>query len=294
MGESAKSESPGRLLATVCFVAGESIPDEKRMRLRYSGTCRVCSVELPAKAEAIYERSSKTVRCITHDCSLDEAHVAVRAIEAGIPGASARREFERRKAKHEERTRTKHPKLGGLILALSDDPDSTKAWDTGALGEERLGNRLNELASDSLRVLHDRRIPGSRANIDHIAVASTGVYVIDAKKYKGRPQLNIEGGFLRPRVEKLLVGTRDCTKLVDGVLKQVDVVRGLIGDDLPVHGVLCFVDADWPLIGGSFTTRGVEVIWPRRLYPKLKADGPFLAQTVSEVYRHLASSLPPA
>ena len=207
LAESAKSESLCRFSDTVWFVEGEPIPDEKRMRLRYSGTCRVCSVELPAKAEAIYERSSKTVRCITHDTASDASPGVSKAVDAGSPGASARREFERRKAKREERTRTKHPKLGGLILALSDDPQSTRAWDTGALGEERLGNRLNELASDSLRVLHDRRIPGSRANIDHIAVASTGVYVIDAKKYKGRPQLKIEGGFLRPRVEKLLVGT---------------------------------------------------------------------------------------
>lgn len=279
---------------TVCFVEGEPIPDGKRMRLRYSGTCRVCSVELPAKAEAIYERSSKTVRCLTHDTASDAPPEASEEVDAGRPGASARREFERRKAKREERTRAKHPKLGGLILALSEDPQSTRAWDTGALGEERLGNRLNELASDALRVLHDRRIPGSRANIDHIAVAPTGVYVIDAKKYKGRPQLKIEGGFLRPRVEKLLVGTRDCTKLVDGVLNQVDVVRGLVGDDLPVHGVLCFVEADWPLFGGSFTTRGVEALWPKRLYPKLKADGPLLTQTVAEVHRRLASSLPPA
>lgn len=174
---------------------GEPIPDDKRMRLRYSGTCRVCSIELPAMAEAIYERSSKTVRCITHDTASDASPGVSKEVDAGSPGASARREFERRKAKREERTRAKHPKLGGLILALSDDPQSTRAWDTGALGEERLGNRLNELASDSLRVLHDRRIPGSGANIDHIAMAPTGVYVIDAKKYKGRPQFKIEGGF---------------------------------------------------------------------------------------------------
>ena len=281
----AKSASVSRLADTVSQVDEESISDEKRMRLRYSGMCRVCSVELPAKAEAIYERSSKTVRCITHDTSSDVSPEVVKAVEAGNPGASARREFERRKAKREERTRAKHPKLGGVILALSDDPQSTKAWDTGALGEERLGNRLNEFASDSLRVLHDRRIPGSRANIDHIAVAPSGVYVIDAKKYQGRPQLKIEGGFLRPRVEKLLVGNRDCTKLVDGVLKQVDIVRGIVGDDLPIHGVLCFVEADWPLIGGSFTTRGVEALWPRRLYPKLKADGPFRSETVAEIHR---------
>jgi hypothetical protein len=268
--------------------------DEKRMRLRYSGTCRVCSVELPAKTEAIYERASKTVRCITHDTTPDASPDVSEAVDTGSPGASARREFERRRAKREERIRTKRPRLGGLILAFTDDPQSTKAWDTGALGEERLGNRLNELASDSLRVLHDRRIPGTKANIDHIAVSSTGVYVIDAKKYKGRPQLRIEGGILRPRVEKLLVGTRDCTKLVDGVLKQVDIVRGLVGDDIPIHGVLCFIEADWPLIGGSFTTRGVEVLWPKRLYPKLKSDGLLQTQTVAEVHRRLASSLPPA
>lgn len=56
------------------------------------------------------------------------------------------------------------------------------------LGEERLGTRLNELADDSLRMLHDRRIPRSRANIDHLAVTRSGVFVIDAKKYKGRTE----------------------------------------------------------------------------------------------------------
>lgn len=226
------------------------MPDEKRMRLRYAGTCRVCGVELQAKAEAIYERTSKTVRCL--DCSNAVREVAPATLEpepegpvdVGNPGASARREFERRQGRREERIRSKHPKLGGLILALSVDPQSTKAWDVGAIGEERVGTRLNDLASQSLRVLHDRRIPGSKTNIDHIVVASTGVYVIDPKRYKGRPSLKVEGGLLRPRVEKLLVGSRDCTKLVDGVLKQVDVVRGIVGDGVPVHGVLCFVDAD--------------------------------------------------
>jgi len=34
-----------------------------------------------------------------------------------------------------------------------------------------------------LWILHDRRIPGSRANIDHIVVAPSGVWIIDAKRY---------------------------------------------------------------------------------------------------------------
>ncbi|MEO5661892.1 MAG: nuclease-related domain-containing protein [Nocardioides sp.] len=216
------------------------------------------------------------------------------AIDVGTPGASARREFERRQGKREERIRSKHPKLGGLFLALSDDPQSTKSWDVGAVGEERVGARLNELASESLRLLHDRRIPGTRANIDHIVVASSGVYVIDPKRYKGRPSLKVEGGLFRPREEKLLVGSRDCTKLVDGVLKQVDVVRGIVGDEIPVQGVLCFVDGDWPLIGGSFTTRDVAVLWPKKLYPKLQAEGSLSIDAVAELHRRLALGLPAA
>jgi hypothetical protein len=120
------------------------------------------------------------------------------------------------------------------------------------------------VAAAGVAVLHDRRIPGSKANIDHIAITPGGIWVIDAKRYKGRPELKIEGGILRPRVEKLLVGRRACTKLVDGVLKQVEVVRHLVGD-VPVTGALCFVEADWPLIRGAFSTRGVHVLWPKRL-----------------------------
>ena len=105
-------------------------------------------------------------------------------------------------------------------------------------------------------------------------MTATGVYVIDAKKYRGRPHLKVDGGLFRPRVERLLVGSRDCTKLVDGVLKQVDVVRGLLDIDVPVHGVLCFVEADWPLLGGTFTTRGVQALWPRSSTPSSRQKAP--------------------
>lgn len=276
--------------------------DEKRMRLRYAGACRVCGVHLPARAEAIYERAAKTVRCVSHHVStpiepgvlglVDPAVVNV--VQSGTAGASARREFERRKVKRAERIRTKHPKLGGLILALSEERQSTTAWDTGAAGEERLGKGLDRLASDTVRLLHDRRIPNSRANIDHLAVTASGVYAIDAKKYRGRPHLKVEGGLFRPRVERLLVGSRDCTKLVDGVLRQVDVLRGLLDIDVPVHGVLCFVGADWPLVGGTFTTRGVQALWPSKLYHQLQAEGPVTAGKVAELHRKLASALPSA
>ncbi len=61
-----------------------------------------------------------------------------------------------------QRLRQKWGKLGGIAVARSDEKQRTKAWGTGAVGEERLGARLDSLASESIAVLHDRRIPGTR------------------------------------------------------------------------------------------------------------------------------------
>ena len=190
--------------------------------------------------------------------------------DQGIAGGSARREYERRRAKDEQRIRQRWGRFGGIAVALSDERQSTRAWSSGAAGEERVGARLDGIASATIRVLHDRRIPGTRANIDHLVVTPGGVWVVDSKRYKGRPELRIEGGILRPRVEKLIVGGRDKTKLVEGVEWQVEQVRSAAGV-IPVTGVLCFVEADWPLIGGSFTMRGIEVLWPKKLVTKLSA-----------------------
>lgn len=209
---------------------------------------------------------------------------------SGAPGASARREYERRKANDEARIREKWGRLGGIAVALSEERQSTAAWNTGAAGEERVGAALERIATDRVHVLHDRRIPGTRANIDHMVVCPAGVWVIDAKRYKGRPQLRIEGGILKPRVEKLFVGNRDQSKLVDGLLKQIDLVKASV-DAAPVRGALCFVEADWPLIGGSFQTRGVDVLWPNRLLKLIDSaadtgvDVPSVAAALSDRFR---------
>jgi hypothetical protein len=179
---------------------------------------------------------------------------------------------------------------------MSDYPQTTKAWETGAVGEERLGARLDRLTGDGIHVLHDRRIPRTQANIDHIVVCSSGVYVIDAKKYRGRPNLRVEGGIIRPRVEKLLVGTRDCTKLVDGILKQVNHVRIALDEagleEIQVAGMLCFVDADWPLIGGDFIISSVRVLWPRKAVDHITKTGVVNAPTAQHVFRALAAAFP--
>lgn len=192
-------------------------PYDKRMSLRYAGVCRLCGAELSVGPDAVYERDARTVRCVACPTTRVEP-------ETGMAGASARREYERRKENRERRLRSDHPRLGGLILALSGDPQSTRAWQGGAIGEELMAQHLAELPG-TFRVLRDRRIPGTRANIDHIAIGPSGVWVIDAKRYRGnRPELEVTRGIFTPRVESFRVGGRDGSKLVLGVRTQVDVV----------------------------------------------------------------------
>jgi DNA-directed RNA polymerase subunit RPC12/RpoP len=271
----------------------------KKMKLRYAGKCLECGASLPARSEAIYESETKTVRCLDCGDSVgeptvqeSESSVGLALAEPGIAGSSARREYKRRKARDEERLRERWGRFGALAVALSEERQSTKAWERGAVGEERLGARLDSLVENGIAVFHDRGIPGSKANIDHIAITPGRIWVIDAKRYKGRPELKVEGGLFRPRVEKLLVGRRDCTKLVDGVLKQVEVVRKLV-PDVSVVGALCFVEADWPLIGAFFSTRGVQVLSPRRLAKRLTGES-VGDVSVAEVQAVVASRFRPA
>lgn len=264
-------------------------PDSKRMRLRYAGTCRLCGAPLDAGADAVYERAARAVRCV--ECPAGAAAVAP---TPDVAGASARREFERRKQNREQRIRTNHPKLGGLILALSDEPQSTQAWAQGAVGEELMARRLEDLP-ETFRVLHDRRIPGTRANIDHIVIGPPGVWVIDSKRYKNkRPTLQVDGGIIRPRTERLRIGGRDRSNLVEGIRSQVErVTTSLDAGDVSICGVLCFLEADWPLIGGSFTVNGIQVLWPELLLKRItRADPP--AIDVDNVHAQLATAFPQA
>lgn len=38
-------------------------------------------------------------------------------------------------------------------------------------------------------------------------------------------------------------------------------------------GILYFIEADWPLIGGDFPIRAVDVMWPKKLDSKLASNG---------------------
>lgn len=251
------------------------------MRLRYPGQCVACGATVPATTTAYYDRSTKTVTCrpcaepATPDPPDPVADLPRQRIAPGTAGGSAQRQYDRRAAKREARIRAEHPILGRLILALSDEPQSTRAWATGARGEQVVAHWLDQLTPHGVRVLHDRRIPRTRANIDHLAVAPAGVFVIDAKNYRGRRiDVRTLGGWGRSRVQKLVVGGRDQAKLVDGMQWQVQKVREVLaahgGEGVPVTGMLCFVDAEWPSGSGPLVIDDIHVLWPKKIRDHLR------------------------
>lgn len=206
-------------------------------------------------------------------------------------GASARREHERRKATREAAVRKRHPRVGGVILALQQAPQHESRWARGADGEEIVEQALAKRCPD-IRVLHDRRIPGSRANIDHIAVAPTGVWVIDTKRYNGKLQV------AKPLFGNatLNVAGRDQTKLVDGLAKQVELVADAIADvdlEVPVRGCFCFVDTELPLLG-TRSIRGFSIFGRKRLAQQLNTAGTLIDEDAEMLAAVLAERFHPA
>jgi hypothetical protein len=294
----------------------------KKLKIRRPDQCRDCGSELPAGAEVWWDAAAKSVHCLTCVGASDattpdvEEPAAVEPADDDVAGRSARQIYERRAARDEakaekaiaedrERRREiveKRPVLGRISNAMTAKPtkgpprQTTTAWKTGAEGEERVAEVLAGVPG--IEVLHDRQVPGSRANIDHLAVGPAGVFVIDAKKYgsskKEPPRIEVRdvGGLFRTD-ERLYVGGRDRTELVEGVLGQIDVVRTALGPEfeaMPVHGVLCFIGGTWGWRLKMKQCRGVFAIWPVGLTELVTSPGPHAAD-VDRIADHLRTVL---
>lgn len=251
--------------------------------------------ELAPKAGAWWDSAAKTVRCgACGDAPVPLAREAPPKHPPSLAGGSAQREFERRRDRREATVRARHPHVGGLILAVTDEPQSTTNWAIGAEGERILGAGLDGLSG--VVMLHDRRRPGTSANIDHLAVTATGVWVIDAKRYRGEVAKKDVGGWLSTDI-RLFVGRRDCSKLVTGMAKQVAAVRTALGADwadVPIRPMLCFVEAEWKWFAKPFDISGVLVTWPKAARQVLVRPGQYLPDTLDLIAAKLEERLPAA
>lgn len=173
----------------------------------------------------------------------------------------------------------------GAAIGLLRPSRSELAWRKGASGERQVGRALDSLSRKGVVSLHDLPVPGSRANIDHVAVGPSGVFVVDAKQYKGKLQV-------RSRGSALWINGRNRSHLLDQVHTQAEIVEGVLRQaglaDIKVQPALCFVGTEIPLFSPN-RVDGVVLCTPnalrRRIAPtKSAALSPDQVSRVVEVF----------
>jgi hypothetical protein len=185
--------------------------------------------------------------------------------------------------------------IGGVALAISGEPQSMRAWERGSIGEQKLAEALEGV--DGTTVLHDRRVPGTRGNIDHIVIAPAGVFVVDAKRYKGLIRIRDRGSLLK-RDERLYVGSRDCSALAENMSWQMAAVKralasaGFDAASIPVQAVLCFVDGEWPILRPPESYRDVRLEGKRSIKKLLTETQVLEPPQIERLGRMLAVAFP--
>jgi hypothetical protein len=156
--------------------------------------------------------------------------------------------------------------VAGWGLRFRPSPEAV-AWRRGAAGERRTARLLDPLERHGWVVLHDLALPGSHANIDHLAIGPGGVFVIDSKQYSGRLQLDPSG--------RLWHGRYPLAPTLRAVSFEADQAAQVLPDPgvavvpiVAVHGA----QVPW----GKVVTDGVPVVTARRLPSLLGGLPPML------------------
>ena len=266
----------------------------RMLTLRRPDVCAICGSGLPVGTSAWWDPKAKTATCAEHGEPSGTEDSAGTPLDRGTPGGSARAEYERRHTRRASRLEQTWGPFAGIAKALSDDPQSTKAWAKGDVGEREVAAQLERRTAGRAILLYDRSVPGTRGNIDIVAVAPSGVWAIDVKNYSGQVAHRDVGGLFRTDW-RLYVGKRNCSKLADDLGWQLVAVANALGHDhlsVKVHAALCFYEAEWSLFARPFQHGDVWVTWPKRMAEMLCAPGPHDEPTVSTLAHHIALALP--
>ena len=280
---------------------------DRLLKLRYPATCSHCACSLAPGVQGWWNSGARTVTCtacrppdrLSTATTLTERS-PINALPAlssmSAAGGSAHQEYLRRHQRRESQIERKWGPLSGVVKFLSDDPQSTRAWAKGSEGERKLAAHLVRSIGDRAIILHDRRIPGTRANIDHLVVAATGIWIVDAKSYRGKVEQRDVGGLFRSD-KRLFVSGRDRSTLASGLFKQTFAVLTALDGialDVDVMAALCFVDSEWALFAKPFLQGGILVTWPKMLCKAISQAGLLEREQIIDVAECLAAGLPAA
>ncbi|WP_158578749.1 nuclease-related domain-containing protein [Spongiactinospora rosea] len=146
---------------------------------------------------------------------------------------------------------------GGLLFALAAAVADTvyqwrrheavRTWRRGARGERRTARQLRRLEAAGYLVLHDRALPTGRANLDHLAIGPSGVYVIDSKAWSPDRRITRRGRYVNvgrrwgsDEVKSVRYETRSVAAALRGRLHtpvEVTPVLAVHGPHVPLRGL---------------------------------------------------------
>jgi hypothetical protein len=177
-------------------------------------------------------------------------------------------------------------------------PRTDPRWRRGGEGEYLMSLRLHRDLGDQAVVLDHRRIDGGLGAVDHLVVASSGVWVVASKRMDGLIEHRTPGGALEGD-GRLLVGGQDLSPMVEAIYEQVIPVANLVTEPaVPVVPAVVFVEGNWGGPSRLLTKRpsrhqGVWILWPAALIAKMEEPGPLDSAAVIRIGDALDRALSP-
>jgi hypothetical protein len=144
--------------------------------------------------------------------------------------------------------------------------EQARGWRRGAHGERQTARLLDRLGREGYLVFHDLALPDSPANLDHLVIGPSGVFVVDSKQWTGSVQQSADGLVWHNhyRLDRTLATVR----------WQAETLGRLLG--VPAAPLICIHGAD--VQGGGLRAQGVAIVPATLLRSALGYD-----QVLSEV-----------
>jgi hypothetical protein len=149
--------------------------------------------------------------------------------------------------------------------------EQARAWRRGAHGERETARVLDRLARDGYVVLHDLAMPGSSANVDHLVLGPSGVFVIDSKQWTGQVHQSSD--------ELVWHNQYRLDRTLASVRWQAETLGRLLG--VPVAPVICVHGAQ--VQHGGLRAQGVAIV-PTTLLRLALGDEQLLSDVAVELY----------
>jgi hypothetical protein len=126
--------------------------------------------------------------------------------------------------------------------------EQARSWRRGVAGEQQSARLLDRLGRDGYVVLHDLAMPGSPANVDHLVIGPSGVFVIDSKQWTGNVDQGPDGLVWHNhyRLDRALATVR----------WEAETLGRLLG--IPAAPLLCVHGAR--VQGGGLRAQGVAIV----------------------------------